>query len=416
MTFTRSGEKVAVKVVAHWADGIGQFICDRNRSDKPNLLQSISQAVTNLAPNSGAPKLTPTDRTPSSATGRRSPSCSLDRLASVSFNLLKPLSYNSTAPRAGFVPSLGFEGLVSKAMDETEIDVQSDPVAAPAAQNKQRRRWRRFAGYALPALAGLVVSWIMAAYVVLPWMWRHYEHQPGLESAPKVSVTSAGIPGDPLNCGFVAAEEILVQAMLGSGWTPADPISWRTSLGIARSVLEKRPYPTAPVSSLFVFGRKQDLAFEKAAGVGGSASQRHHVRFWRSDKLEGNGLPFWLGAATFDRGVGFSHLTGQITHHIAPDIDAERDAVIATVEATGWLTRKYQVTGVGATLLGRNGGGDRYDTDGELTVGVLGSAPDKNHQPLDLLDNPTPVDLKAQLWSAIRPILRSLPDPGPPSD
>lgn len=295
-------------------------------------------------------------------------------------------------------------------MDEFGIDAQSELVAGPAVPMKKRRWWRRFAGYALLALAGFVVTWIMAAYVVLPWMWRHYEHQPGLESAPKFSVTSAGIPGDPLNCGFVGAEESLVKAMLGSGWTPADPISWRTSLGIARSVLEKRPYPTAPVSSLFVFGRKQDLAFEKAANVGGSASKRHHVRFWRSDKLEANGLPFWLGAATFDRSVGFSHLTGQITHHIAPDIDAERDAVIAAIEATGWLTQKYQVTGVGATLLGRNGGGDRYDTDGELTVGVLASTPNKNHQALDPLDNPTPVDLKDQLWTAIRPILRSLPD------
>jgi LssY C-terminus len=33
------------------------------------------------------------------------------------------------------------------------------------------------------------------------------------------------------------------------------------------------------------------------------------------------------GSATFDRGVGLSRYTGQVTHHIAPDIDAERDAL-----------------------------------------------------------------------------------------
>ncbi len=301
--------------------------------------------------------------------------------------------------------------------DEAAIDAALEQIGEAAAGPTvtKRRLWRRVFRWLSLGFSGVVAAWIFAAYVALPWLWKHYEHQPGLESAPKFSVTAAGIPGDPLNLGLVGAEKAVVQAMLDAGWTPADPVSWRTSLGIARSVLEKRPYPTAPVSSLFVFGRKQDLAFEKAATAGGSASRRHHVRFWRADDLGTGGVPFWLGAATFDRSVGFSHLTGQITHHIAADIDAERNAVIAGLRELGWLIQEYQVTGVGATLFGRNGGGDRYDTDGELTIGVLAVAPHKN-QPISPLDNPNPVDLKDQLWSAIRPLLRSLPDSTVPQD
>ena len=76
-------------------------------------------------------------------------------------------------------------------------------------------------------------------------------------------------------------------------------------------------------------------------------------------------------AVTFDRS-GLSHRTGQITHHIGPDIDAERDGLIADLgEGGGW--RRYPGQGVGATLVGPHGGGDRYFTDGELTVGVLAS-------------------------------------------
>lgn len=278
----------------------------------------------------------------------------------------------------------------------------------------RRRRWyRRLFRWAAIGFAVVVAAWIAAAYLVLPWLWRHYERQPGLQSAPKFSVTGAGIPGDPLNLGVVGTEDALVHAMLAAGWLPADPISWRTSLGIARSVLEKRPDPTAPVSNLFVFGRKQDLAFEQAARAGGSASQRHHVRFWRADDLGNGGVPFWLGAATFDRSVGFSHLTGQLTHHIAADIDAERDAVIGGLIHAGWVTQQYQVTGVGATVLGRNGGGDRYDTDGELTIGVLAAAADTTQDRPAPVDNPTPVAIKDQLWSVIRPLLRSLPDSHP---
>ena len=93
-----------------------------------------------------------------------------------------------------------------------------------------------------------------------------------------------------------------------------------------------------------------------------------------------------------------------MTHHIAPDIDAQRDGLIADLTGAGRLTRIYQVTGVGATLFGRNGEGDRYHTDGELTVGVLAAGAAEGDPP-ERLANPPLVRLKDQLWTAIRPFL-----------
>lgn len=258
------------------------------------------------------------------------------------------------------------------------------------------------------ALGVLLVAWLLAAYLVLPWLWKHYEHQPELEDAPKVSLTAQGIPGDPLNVALIGSEADIVGSMLKAGWYPADPITLGTSLRIARSVLRRKPYPDAPVSNLYVFGKRQDLAFEKADGP--SASRRQHVRFWKSTDLGRGGIPLWCGAATFDRGVGLSHLTGQITHHIDADVDAERDRLVADLGKFGRLSQIYQVTGVGATLLGRNGGGDIYFTDGELTVGLLAPVGANNASP-ESLANPVTVQIKEQLWSAIRPVLQSLPKP-----
>ena len=267
-------------------------------------------------------------------------------------------------------------------------------------------RRRRFSILAAKVLLVVLSLWLLAAYVALPALWRHFEHHPVLEDAPKVSVTAQGIPGDPLNVALIGPEAGLVRAMLASGWQPADPITLKTSFRIAGSVLLDRSYADAPVSSLFVFGRKQDLAFEKALGK--SARRRHHVRFWRSEDLGRGGQPLWIGSVTFDRSVGLSHLTGQITHHIGADIDAERDGLFGDLRKAGCLTELFQVTGVGATLLGRNGGGDRYDTDGELTVGVLALGVPNDQSPRRL-DNPSAVQIKEQLWTAIRPLLRSLP-------
>jgi hypothetical protein len=257
----------------------------------------------------------------------------------------------------------------------------------------------------LRLLVGLIIAWLIVAYLILPAFWKHYEHQPGLENAPKTTVTKQGIPGDALNVGLIGTKQEVIRAMLDAGWDPADPITLKSSLGIARSVVLGRPYVDAPVSGLYLFGRRQDLAFEKPEGK--SARRRHHVRFWRSDELGVKGEPLWIGAVTFDRSVGLSHRTGQVTHHIGPDIDAERDGLISDLVKHGWLARIYQVTGVGATFAGRNGGGDPYYTDGELTIGLLAKGAEGGRKP-DLLANPVAVRIKAQLWSAIRPLLQSV--------
>jgi hypothetical protein len=264
----------------------------------------------------------------------------------------------------------------------------------------------QFLIWAVSFLVGVVVLWLLLAYMILPAVWRHYEHHPALENAPKTTLTAQDIPGDPLNIALIGTEVDLVQAMLGSGWHAADAITLKSSIRIASSVVRNRPYVDAPVSSLFVFGRKQDLAFEKP--IGNSARHRHHVRFWKSQELGRGEVPLWIGAVTYDKNVGFSHRTGQITHHVAPDIDAERDGLFADLRKSGWLNELFQVTGVWATVLGRNGGGDRYYTDGELTIGVIASVRESSKAP-DRLANPVAVQIKEQLWSAIRPLLQALP-------
>jgi hypothetical protein len=60
-----------------------------------------------------------------------------------------------------------------------------------------------------------------------------------------------------------------------------------------------------------------------------------------------------------------------ITHHIAPDLDAERDKLMADLVRAGWVDARYKVKGIGPTQDGRNGGGDRYFTDGEIDVATL---------------------------------------------
>jgi len=169
------------------------------------------------------------------------------------------------------------------------------------------------------------------------------------------------------------------------------------------SVLFRKPDPTAPVSSLYLWGRQQDLAFERE--VGSSARQRHHVRLWQAPQEYGvEDRSTWIGATTFDVGVGISHRTGQITHHISADLDAERNTLISDARNTQQVIKIYQVTGIGATLSGRNGGGDNYYTDGEMTIAVLTKGNQLKEGPPEKLPSPPAVTIKNHVFSWVRKV------------
>jgi hypothetical protein len=192
---------------------------------------------------------------------------------------------------------------------------------------------------------------------------------PALVGSPTHTTTSSGHIGDAINIAFIGTEEELHHMLSTSGWYAADPITAKTSFRIAADVCLRKPYPHAPVSNLYLWGRKQDAAFEQP--VGNSPKQRHHVRFWQSKKIDSNSKPLWLGAATYDERVEISRTTGGITHKIAPNIDRERNKLVNDAIAAGKLDGYYWVEEFHRLANGKNGGGDPYFTDRRLAVGVI---------------------------------------------
>jgi hypothetical protein len=226
---------------------------------------------------------------------------------------------------------------------------------------KLRRDWHWI-------LLGLLL-WAVAAYLLAPLVWRQVERgEDALLTGPRLTETADGHPGDPVNVALLGGEEQVVRAMNAAGWSPADPITLATSVRIIVDSVVRRPDDQAPVSNLYLFGHKEDLAFELP--VGNSPRQRHHVRFWKWDRLH-QGKVVWFGSASFDDRVGLSYTTGEVTHHIGPDVDAERDLIMRGLQQAGWAVREYFIDGFHPHLEGRNGGGDLWRTDGRLGVVVL---------------------------------------------
>lgn len=216
---------------------------------------------------------------------------------------------------------------------------------------------------------GLIAAYLLAAYVIMPWLDKtEVRHDPALYENPRLTHTGTGLAGDPLNIELVGTEEDVIRAMAAAGWFPADPLTFRSSVRIVADTVFKKPDDDATVSSLFLYGRKEDLAFELPAGD--SPKERHHVRFWRSENLV-EGRPVWMGSAAYDMGVELSRTTGEVTHHIFPAVDLERDLLLADLtKGTPNLTTKW-IDGYHTELQGKNGGGDLWKTDGRLAVAEL---------------------------------------------
>ncbi|HEY7901513.1 MAG TPA: LssY C-terminal domain-containing protein [Caulobacteraceae bacterium] len=258
------------------------------------------------------------------------------------------------------------------------------------------------------AIVGMLTA-LVGAYAALPIAWRHYEHRKGLADRPMLTRTRQGIPGDPINVGLEGSPAQIACAFNAAGWRAASPVTWRSSLGIVSSVALRRPYPAAPVSPLFYQGRVEDLAFELADGA--SASRRHHVRLWRVVE-DGAGRSLWLGSDSFDRGVGLSHYTLRVTHHIDADLDSERDFLAAALVRAGRVAADYQISGIGPTVAGRNGGGDLYFTDGEVEIERLSGGCASPPATPAHLQSPWPVRLRALVWRLLRPLNRQFAGAG----
>lgn len=217
--------------------------------------------------------------------------------------------------------------------------------------------------------------WLLLAYLVLPRLHRILTTIYVPDYFIGRARTSDGLLGDPVNLALLGDEQALHEAMAAAGWTRADDVDARSSWRIIASTITRRSYDEAPVSPLFLFGRMQDFAYQQE--VEGNPAKRHHVRFWRTPEgwlLPGGRRVDWLAAGTFDRSVGFSLFTLQITHKIDADTDVERDHIVRTVVESGVPVEVDVIRDFATGYHSRNGGGDTIRTDGDLPVIALGEA------------------------------------------
>lgn len=206
----------------------------------------------------------------------------------------------------------------------------------------------------MAVLAALLIIYCLMAYAVIPALFRLYHFLIEHDHIPLYATYGDGWASDPVNIALTAkSKEHLIRSMKEAGWYETDKRSLKNDLRVIWSVLFNKPYPTAPVSNLYLFNRSHDIAFQISTNPNMSARTRHHVRFWklRPPKRNSNDRghfefwstkllkwlhherEVWIGACTEDfRPLDIQWRTGQLTHGVSHDADKERDFIIETLQ------------------------------------------------------------------------------------
>lgn len=190
-------------------------------------------------------------------------------------------------------------------------------------------------------------------------------HDDHVAALPRFSARMTGACQAPISLIFLGSGRELLQAFSEAGWHAAERITFRNALRAFGRGVMNRPYHCAPVFPSFLGGRLNDVAFQQTT-PGGSSRRRHHARFWLTD-FTCEGKQVWVATCSYDAGVGVGRLFPMPIHHIAPDIDAERDYIADSLTTAGQVrvTREVRVT---EPMCGRNAAGDRFFTKGMAFV------------------------------------------------
>jgi hypothetical protein len=231
---------------------------------------------------------------------------------------------------------------------------------------------------------------LLMLFVAFIALIHFYPYTYNFSAYSRITRTQSGADGDPINLVFVGSKDQIMQSFQKAGWLIPDPITPQTAEKIAVDSLANSSYPTAPVSNLYVFGRVQDLAFEKPTN---NVQNRGHIRLWMTGSRIG-GQPVWIGQASYDRGIELSGTNHIPTHHIAPTVDLERNIVGSDLEKTGLVKAEYYGAFTSPILYAWNGGGDYYESDGDVLVINYTQAPIRLKQQAGIID-----ELKNGLFS-----------------
>jgi len=175
--------------------------------------------------------------------------------------------------------------------------------------------------------------------------------------------------GDMVNFVLVGSQQQVQSALAAANWHLADTDDKKAVLEAVTQTYEKKDYLSMPMSTLYLFNRRQDFGYEQAEPIAMVAS-RHHFRLWKAP-FAWNGQAVWVGAGTHDIGFAKDQRNGSVTHKIDPSVDGERENIGSSLQKEGKVKSLSYYLPPHPVQEAKNATGDGYHSDGRILVIVL---------------------------------------------
>jgi hypothetical protein len=187
-----------------------------------------------------------------------------------------------------------------------------------------------------------------------------------LDSLPRRVNDQFNNLGDMVNFVIVGSEKDLQAALDVASWHVADTNNEKAVVNAIEETFDKKDYLQMPMSTLYLFGRKQDFGYEMAEPIAMVAS-RNHFRIWKAP-FTWKGQEVWVGAGTHDIGFAKDKRNGNVTHKIDPAVDGERDNIGSSLQKADKTKTIAYYLPPDPVQEAKNATGDGYHSDGRLLV------------------------------------------------
>lgn len=231
----------------------------------------------------------------------------------------------------------------------------------------------------MPIILAGIITYGLIAYIALPLFIRILLTLFRRKKIPRYTHTGDGLLADPVNIIFIGTENKLIAVFEKIGWHQSDKTTINSAWKISKAILQNKPYPNAPFSSLYLFGRREDYGFQQPITI--SPRKRHHIRLWEAHinldtdidnhtywsskhSIKPDQETVWIGAASKDVGISVKKSTYQFTHATEKQIDEEREYILSLLKQHNCIGAEYYVE-PNTSINGK------YISDGKILVLTL---------------------------------------------
>lgn len=230
-----------------------------------------------------------------------------------------------------------------------------------------------------PVFFALMFTYLVSAYIFLPRVVQIILLLSRKGRIPRFNRARDGFHVDPVNIILIGNKDQLKNVFKQIGWSQADTLNIKSALKMINAFIKNKPYSRAPFSSLYLFGRRQDIGFQEP--IGNSPRKRHHIRFWgtntnkiddpldikfwtKKQKIDFSKVNVWIGSGSEDLGFAFTQFTYQFSHKVNPNVDQERKYILSALKKNNCIN-KINYYKPGMFTVGK------YTSDGRIAVAKL---------------------------------------------